>query len=131
VTTAWHIPHRGSSFVPGRFLREPYNFATSATEENHMAAKKPNFPSRPCPKCGKPIHIKSKKHEECGWGMEASAETPSALIKRGGIPKKKPAKVAVANSNASVTMDDILAVKAVVSKLGAETVRQLAEVLEK
>jgi hypothetical protein len=40
-----------------------------------MAMKKPAFPNRPCPKCQKPIHIKSKKHEECGWGMEGSAET--------------------------------------------------------
>jgi hypothetical protein len=30
-------------------------------------AKKPSFPSRPCPKCGQPIHIKSSKHEACGW----------------------------------------------------------------
>jgi len=37
-----------------------------------MAMKKPSFPNRPCPKCGKPIHIKSKKHEECGWSAEAS-----------------------------------------------------------
>ena len=40
-----------------------------------MAMKKPSFPNRPCPKCQKPIHIKSKKHEECGWGMDGSAET--------------------------------------------------------
>jgi hypothetical protein len=38
-----------------------------------MAVKKPSFPSRPCPKCQKPIHIKSKKHEECGWRAENSA----------------------------------------------------------
>jgi hypothetical protein len=30
-------------------------------------AKKPSFPSRPCPRCGKPIHIKSKSHAVCGW----------------------------------------------------------------
>jgi hypothetical protein len=36
-------------------------------------AKKPNFPHRPCPKCQKPIHIKSKKHEACGWSAEDSA----------------------------------------------------------
>jgi hypothetical protein len=96
-----------------------------------MATQKPGFPSRPCPRCGKPIHIKSKKHEECGWGMEGRAETSSAALKRGGGPKQKPAKVAVANSNASVTMDDIRAVKTLVSKLGAETVWQLVEVLGK
>jgi len=38
-------------------------------------AKKPTFPNRPCPKCGKPIHIKTKKHEACGWTMNGRAET--------------------------------------------------------
>ncbi len=43
-------------------------------------AKKPAFPSRPCPQCGKPIHIKTKKHLECGWvaGNGAVAATPAA-----------------------------------------------------
>ena len=36
-------------------------------------AKKPSFPNRPCPKCQKPIHIKSKKHEACGWSADGSA----------------------------------------------------------
>jgi hypothetical protein len=53
-----------------------YNFANFAPKENQMAAKKPTFPNRPCPKCGKPIHIKSKRHEECGWVMDSSAATP-------------------------------------------------------
>ena len=39
-------------------------------------AKAITFPNRPCPKCGKPIHIKTKKHEECGWAMNGRAETP-------------------------------------------------------
>jgi hypothetical protein len=43
-----------------------------------MPPKKPTFPSRPCPKCGKPIHIKSKKHDECGWRMEGSDAAPAA-----------------------------------------------------
>jgi hypothetical protein len=38
-----------------------------------MAKKKPAFPSRPCPKCGTPIHIKTKKHEACGWRAANSA----------------------------------------------------------
>jgi hypothetical protein len=41
-----------------------------------MAPKKLNFPNRPCPKCGKPIHIKSKKHEECGWVRDGTAVAP-------------------------------------------------------
>jgi hypothetical protein len=104
---------------------------TDHTAENQMAAKKPGFPSRPCPGCGKPIHIKSKKHEACGWGMEGSAETPSAAIERTGNAKPQSAQPAAASSQASISMDDIQAVNALVSKLGAETVRQLADVLEK
>jgi hypothetical protein len=38
--------------------------------------KKPTFPNRPCPKCGKPIHIKTKKHEACGWTMNGRATSP-------------------------------------------------------
>jgi endogenous inhibitor of DNA gyrase (YacG/DUF329 family) len=38
-----------------------------------MLMKKLTFPNRPCPKCGKPIHIKTKKHEACGWGMNGQA----------------------------------------------------------
>jgi hypothetical protein len=104
---------------------------TDHTQENQMAVKKPGFPSRPCPKCGKPIHIKSKKHEACGWGMEASAETPSAVMERPVNATPQSAQPAAAGSQASISMDDIQAVNALVSKLGAETVRQLADVLDK
>jgi hypothetical protein len=41
-----------------------------------MAAKKLTFPTRPCPNCAAPIHIKTKKHEKCGWGMNGSPATP-------------------------------------------------------
>jgi len=41
-----------------------------------MATKKLTFPNRSCPQCGKPIHIKTKKHEECGWAMNGRAATP-------------------------------------------------------
>jgi len=50
-------------------------------------AKKPSFPSRPCPKCGKPIHIKSKRHEECGWvaaNGSTSAKTKPVAASAGG-----------------------------------------------
>jgi hypothetical protein len=36
-------------------------------------AKKPAFPSKPCPKCGKFIHTRSKSHEACGWTETSSA----------------------------------------------------------
>jgi hypothetical protein len=45
-------------------------------------ARKPSYPSRPCPKCGKPIHIKSKSHEACGWtanGAVTAKTQPGAL----------------------------------------------------
>jgi hypothetical protein len=46
-------------------------------------AKKPSFPNRPCPKCGKPIHIKSKSHEACGW-RAAAAAAPAPSQAAGG-----------------------------------------------
>jgi hypothetical protein len=41
-------------------------------------AKKASFPNRPCPKCGKPIHIKAKRHEECGWVADEAAAAQGA-----------------------------------------------------
>jgi hypothetical protein len=41
-------------------------------------AKKPAFPNRPCPKCGKPIHIKAKRHEQCGWVAADAVTAKSA-----------------------------------------------------
>jgi hypothetical protein len=38
-------------------------------------AKKPNFPSRPCPKCGKLIHARSKSHPACGWVASGAVAT--------------------------------------------------------
>ncbi len=52
-----------------------------------MAATTIAFPNRPCPKCQKPIHIKTKSHEECGWTAESSAASP----------KGKPAKAESSN----------------------------------
>jgi hypothetical protein len=63
--------------------------------------------------------------------MKGSAETPSAVMERHGNTKPHSAQPAAAGSQASISMDDIQAVNALVSKLGAETVRQLADVLEK
>ena len=51
-----------------------------------MPPKKPSFPSRPCPKCGKPIHIKSKKHDECGWTLNGTA-APSIAAQTPGVNK--------------------------------------------
>ena len=157
-----------------------------------------SFPNRPCPKCGKPIHIKSKSHEACGWKAdEASASKTkpakpakteatagslskmeavrrilassgkdtmpleiqgllkkqfnikmdptvistykSSILKQGGKKKmgrpkgSKNGQAAVAHSpkasGSSISIEDILAVKALAGRLGAERLRQLAEVL--
>ena len=88
-------------------------------------AKKRGFPTKPCPKCGKPIHARLQKHEKCGWVTEANGQPAPVKRKKLGRPKK-----AVAASN-GISLEDIQAVKAVVDKLGAEKVRQLAEVLAK
>jgi len=53
----------------------------------------------------------------------------SVSSKRCGKRKKRRAKAAAATPTPSITLQDIAAVKVVVDKLGAEKVRQLAEVL--
>jgi hypothetical protein len=59
-------------------MGKPIISANLALElENIMATQKLNFPHRPCPKCGKPIHIKTRKHEECGWVMNGKASSSS------------------------------------------------------
>jgi len=93
-------------------------------------AKKPNFPTKSCPKCGKPIHARLTKHEACGWVAEANgkpAPTATKTVKRRklGRPRK-----AIASAG-GISLDDIAAVKAVVDRLGAEKVRDLAAVLAK
>jgi hypothetical protein len=87
-------------------------------------AKKISFPNRPCPQCQQPIHIKSKKHEACGWGMNGSVQAPVVASKNGR--KTKPGAKAVSGG---ITLADIEAVKMVVDKIGAEKVLQLTEVL--
>ena len=166
-------------------------------------AVKITFPNRPCPKCGKPIHIKSKSHEACGWKAAATSASPkaapaktapatkaesngsiskmeavrrilasegkdtmpldiqdhlkkqfnikmdptvistykSSILRKGTAKKKmgrpkgrKTAQTAAVHSSArtngaSISIEDIHAVKALAEKLGAEKLRQLAEVL--
>ena len=97
-----------------------------------MANKKPNFPSKPCPKCGKLIHARSKQHEGCGWIMAENGAPPSAALRVGGKAKKPAARARATVSNeGGISLDDIRAVKAVVDRLGADKVRELAAVLTK
>lgn len=89
-----------------------------------MAKKKRAFPTKPCPKCGKPIHARLQKHEKCGWVM-ASNSTPAPVKKKLGRPKKP------AGTASSIRLEDIQAVKALADRIGAEKVQQLAKVLAK
>ena len=95
-----------------------------------MANKKPKFPSKPCPKCGDLIHARSKQHEACGWVMPENGAKPSAAPRAGGKAKKRAAR-ATASKDGGVSLDDIRAVKAVVDRLGADKVQELAAVLTK
>jgi hypothetical protein len=51
-------------------------------------AKKPNFPSRPCPKCGKLIHARSKSHEACGWTADRAVATKTQAAQSAGGEEK-------------------------------------------
>ena len=91
-------------------------------------AKKPAYPTKTCPKCGKLIHARSHSHPECGWTM-ASKPTPAPVkaspAKKMGRPKSVP------TAAGEITLDDIRAVKALADKIGAEKVQELAMVLAK
>src|SRR5438105_1930554 len=83
--------------------------------EDPMAPKKPNFPSRPCPRCGNPIHIKSKQHEECGWRAEgdaASGPTAASLVKLIPDVNKSDAARAILNKNPKTSVREVVAMLA-------------------
>ena len=92
-----------------------------------------SFPNRACPKCGKPIHVRKKHHEACGWSENGEASNSAAPTKRKKRRKRRAAATAgAATSNAGeITVQDIEAVKSVVDRLGSEKVLQLAKVLGK
>jgi hypothetical protein len=75
-------------------------------------AKAITFPNRPCPKCGKPIHIKTKKHEACGWSMNGRAAAPQ----KSDVNKTAAVKEALAK-NAKAKASEIVAA------LGAQGIR--------
>jgi hypothetical protein len=80
------------------------------------------------PKCNKPIHARLQSHAACGWAAETKAENASGNRKVGA--RRRVVRRSAAGSG-TITLADISAVKAVVEKLGADKVRQLAEVLAK
>jgi hypothetical protein len=81
-------------------------------------AKKHKFPTKPCPKCGNPIHARLMKHEACGWVAAANGKSGA-----------KHRKTKATASSGAVTMQDIEAVKALVDAMGADKVKELARVL--
>jgi hypothetical protein len=83
---------------------------TTSTEIN--MAKKRSFPTKPCPRCNQPIHAAKQSHS-CGWTMNSKA----TAVKR-GRPKGE-----------GVTMQEIESVKALVRRMGAVKVQELARVL--
>jgi len=91
--------------------------------------KKPKYPSKTCPQCGEFIHARTKQHLACGWVMPAKTAAPKKL----GRPKAAPAAPAApaAADLTEITLEDIRAVKALTDRIGADKVRQLAQVLAK
>ena len=97
-----------------------------------MAKKKHAFPTKPCPNCGAAIHARLQKHEDCGWVMAANdqpAATANQVVKKKKLGRPK--KAHASSSAAGISLDDIQAVKNLADKLGAEKVKQLAQVLAK
>ena len=86
---------------------------------------KPAFPSKPCPKCGKYIHARIKKHEECGWVMEETARrSKGKKTRKVRQLVRKPAAV-----GGAITMADIEAVHTFEGTETAPAVRELDGVL--
>jgi hypothetical protein len=75
-------------------------------------AKKRSFPTKPCPRCHQPIHAAKQSHS-CGWTMNSQATAV------------KPGR----SKDEGVTMQEIESVKALVQRIGAVKVQELARVL--
>ena len=71
-------------------------------------------PTRPCPNCGKPVHIRARSHK-CGWNAAAPAKAT----------KTRPRK-----ASADLSLEDITTVKGLVERLGAKQLKELAGVFE-
>jgi hypothetical protein len=94
------------------------------------APKKPNFPAKACPQCDTLIPARSKSHLACGWVMVANNKVPAVIAQRSGYAKKPAATPRGHLAGAgTISVDDIAAVKALVDRMGAEKVQQLARVL--
>jgi hypothetical protein len=88
-----------------------------ARKENPTVPKKPAYPTKTCPRCSKLIHAAKQSHD-CGWSMNSQA---TAVVKKPGRP--------TGAGVGGVTMKDIEAVKALVDRMGAVKVQELARVL--
>ena len=88
------------------------------------SVEKRAFPTKTCPKCSEPIHARSHKHEACGWVMAANG-----VAGKTSHPANKSTNGRRSGTVGGITVDDIEAVKKLVDSMGAEKVRQLAQVL--
>lgn len=88
-------------------------------------AKKPAYPTKTCPKCGKLIHARSHSHEACGWTMDGKGGKTVPASK----PAKKLGRPKGSRAAGTISVQDIEAVKALVDRMGATKVQELARVL--
>lgn len=98
------------------------------------AAKKKQAPSKPCPKCGKPIHARKQSHEECGWVATPSepkaSKTPNGRKTKGGRKASNGRLDFPFGATAGKAGDlasDIRALRAIKARLGSEVIRELLE----
>jgi hypothetical protein len=97
--------------IPGITALRLHLTSTTTNIEIKMAEKR-SFPTKACPRCNEPIHA-AKQSQSCGWTMNSHA----TAVKQ-GRPKGQ-----------GVTMQEIESVKAVVQRIGAAKVQELAGVL--
>jgi len=69
----------------------------------------PTFPTKPCPKCSKPIHSRKMSHDECGWVAEtmptaAKVTKPAATAMNGKAPSKFAAVRQILTASGNDTM---------------------------
>ena len=81
----------------------------------NKSTKKRAAPSRPCIKCGKPVHPRSKQCGSCGADQPKAKKSAKKAAKRG--PKAAPAKVATAAKNGASAWDQLVALKTEIDQM--------------
>jgi len=91
-------------------------------------AKKLKRGYRPCPKCKKPIHIRTAKHE-CGW--DKLKEEKPVIAKRKPTQNGRTAFSYGANSSAADLVDDLDRVADLASRIGTDRLRKFLDSLDR